>query len=355
MKLVAFVALLSGCQLAAAAETAVPVRTALVQRQAIGEQLPLTGNMTTRRFANLSPQVDAWVKEVLVEAGDVVEQGAILIQLDDVMARYEVRRSAAALEEARAQLQESERKRDELGKLIKNQYLARSSYDTSVSQVHINQAVVKRLQAVYERNKELAARHVLKAPYAGVIGKKRVESGQWVKVGDTVLELVDIEHLRLEVQVPQRYFLQLQPQTPVWIYPDALLEQPIKATVSRKIPVADAAAHTFPVFIAIHNRQRRYMPGMSAKAVFELDGARNNPPVLLVPRDAVIKRSGRPDSVWVLKSEQGQWRAYPVNIETGRAGNENVEVVSGELRRGDQVVIRGNETLKPGQLVRVIP
>ncbi len=355
MKLLGFFALFLSFGFAVAAETGTPVSATLVKRQIIRQQLPLTGNISTQRFSNLSPQVDARVKQVLVEAGDFVEKGDILIRLDDVMARYEVQRSEAALEEAKAQLQESVRKRDELGRLIKNQYLAKSSYDTAVSEVHVKNAVVKRLQTVYESNKELAERHVLKAPYAGVIGKKRVEAGQWVKVGDTVLELVDIEHLRLEVQVPQRYFLQLQMNSPVTIYPDVLLEQPIKAVVSRKIPVADPAAHTFPVFIAMHNRDRRYTPGMSAKAVFELDGRQAQQPVLLVPRDAVIKQINQPDSVWVLKTEEGQLRAYPVNIETGRADDDNVEVLSGDLRQGDQVVTRGNETLKPRQLVRVIP
>ena len=338
-----------------AAEKDIPVRAVEVKQAIIQQELPLTGIISAQRISSLSSRVDALVLEVLVEAGDAVKKGDILIRLDDVMADFDVKRSAAALEEAKAQLQDSIRRRDELGKLLENQYMARSSYDTAASEVRINNAIVKRLQVEYKSNIESSNRHVIKAPYNGIISAKTVEAGQWIKVGDPVLELVDIETLRVEVQVPQRYFLQLPLQAPVNIYPDALPDQPITASITRKIPVASRSAHTFPVHIVINNKKHQLTPGMTTRVVFQLASPQQDQAVLLIPRDAIIRKPNQPDSVWLIKTEQKLLRAYPVTVATGRIDKQNIEVLKGQLQQGDKIIIRGNETLKPGQLVRLVP
>ena len=76
---------------------------------------------------------------------------------------------------------------------------------------------------------------------------------------------------------------------------------------------------------------------------------------LLIPRDAIVKQPDNTQKVWVLKKLQEDYQVHPVTVTTGRVANNQVEIVSGQLQKGDQVVIRGNEILKPGQTVRVIP
>ena len=338
-----------------AGEREIPVRISVVKMAPVHEQLPLTGMITARRLSSLSSRVDAMVTVVLVNEGDLVKKGDILIKLDKVLADFDVQRAAAALEEAKARLQESIRQRDELGKLIKNQYLAKTSYETAISEVRIKDAIVKRLQAAYQRNIELADQHLIKAPFDGIISEKLVESGQWIKVGNTVLKLVDIENLRIEVSVPQRYFTEIQLNTPVTFFTDALRGKHIPAKITHIIPVADMTAHAFPVHIGIDNKDRQYTPGMSARVVFQLASEQAGQSVLLVPRDAIVKKSNQPDSVWIIENKQDTLRVHPVTVTTGRIVKDHVEILGNGLTPGQQIIIRGNEILKPGQKVRLVP
>ncbi|WP_305907798.1 efflux RND transporter periplasmic adaptor subunit [Methylomarinum sp. Ch1-1] len=340
--------------LSSAAEQGVPVRVAPVERMSRGQQLSLPGEITTQRISQISSRVDAMVVEVKVEEGSYVEQGDVLIRLDDQLTRFDLERSIAALEEARAQLQESKRQRGEFSRLIGDKFIAKTSYEAAQSKVRISAAVVKRLQAERQRFQELLNRHVIKAPFSGVISEKLVEVGQWVKVGNSVLTLVDNHHLRVEVDVPQRYFSRLSTDTDVVIVPDALPAQKLTTKVSHIIPVANATSHYFPVHIDIDSESLTLAPGMTVRVKL-LSGPDRQKPVLLVPRDALIKQPDQSDSVWLIKKQQDQLQAQAVEVTVGQVFDNLVEIVAGQIADGDRVVIRGNEILKPGQVVRIIP
>jgi membrane fusion protein, multidrug efflux system len=350
-----FLGLLFFASFVHAAERVVPVRAAIVKRAPLAEVIPLTGVIKAKRFSSLSSQVDALVMKVWVDEGDYVKKGNILITLDKLLAEYDVKRAAAALEEAKARLSERIRKRDELKTLIKNQYLAKTAYETAVTEVRIGRAVVDRLQSAYKQDLEVVNQHTIKAPFAGVISKKFVESGQWIKVGNAVLELVDIDTLRVEVAVPQHYFSKLKLKTPVIIFPDALPGHKFTAAISHIVPVANVTAHTFPVHIEFNNKHRQYTPGMSARVIFQLSTGKDRETVLLVPKDALVKKIDQPDRVWVISKGPQSWYVNPVTVTTGRVYNNEVEILQGELQAGQQIVIRGNETLQPGQQVRLLP
>ena len=153
------------------------------------------------------------VTEVLVEAGNFVKQGDDLVKLDRTLAKFDVKRSAAALAEAKAELRESIRLRDEFSKLIEKEYMAKTAFEGAVADARIKSAIVNRLEANHKRNVELLNRYKINAPFDGVISKKLIETGQWLKVGNSVLELVDINHLRVEVLAPQILLFKIAPRS----------------------------------------------------------------------------------------------------------------------------------------------
>ncbi len=338
-----------------AAEKVVPVRVAAVKRAPITEEISLTGTIAAQRISNLSSRIDAMVTKVQVEAGHFVNQGDVLVRLDSALAGYDVRRSAAALAEAEAELRESMRQRDEFSKLIEKKYMAKTAFEEAKSNVRVKSAIVKRLEAGHRRNIELFDRHKIKAPFDGVISKKLIETGQWLKVGNSVVELIDINHLRVEILAPQRYYSKLQQGTPVSIYPDALFGEEIKATITYKVPVANATAHTFPIHIEFENFDQRVTPGMTVRAVFKVSLEETNQPVLLVPQDAIVKKNKQGDSVWVLKQGQNGHTVYPISVKTGRVYKGDIEILEGNIIPGMQVVTRGNEILQAGQPVKISP
>ena len=337
----------------AADDKLVPVKTSVVEYNRMLDQIPLTGSATSQRQSLISPEVDGLVARILVDDGDNVGQGDVMVELDNVIADLNVDKAAAALAEGRERWREAMRQRDESAKLVAKRHVAETAYKSLIADVQMKKAALTKLDAEYRRALEISKRFVIRAPFDGVIGDTLVEVGQWVETGDAILKLYDISTLRIRVPVPQRYFSLIQIGMPVHLIFDALPQQPFKASVSKKIPIANAAGRTFPVRIDLANSDRLIAPGMSVRVNF-LVGRNADASAVTVPIDAVVKKPDGSETVWRVSDKNGQKFVDPIRIKTGRSYHSSVEVVDGLIDRGDQIVIRGNENLKPRQRVRVL-
>ena len=351
----AFAACAAGVLLgtSADAQQITPVVLGIAELRPMLEELPLTGSVTARRTSHLSPRVDGLVAEVLVDDGDFVNQDQVLVKLDPIISEVQVARASAALQEAQARLDDARRRRDESAELANDKLIASTVYDSAVAEVAINEASLKRLEAELRQQRELLSRHSIRAPFKGVVGRKEVEVGQWVQRGAAVLDIFESHVLRIDVPVPQVYFNRIVVGTPAIIRFDSNPGIAVDAAVNIKIPLSNPAARAFPVRIEVQNSNREWAPGMSARITLLLaDG--NSSPVLQVHRDALTAEADGRTVVWVVNSHAGEMVATPVTVQVGRAMGGRVEVLGGKLTAGAQVVIRGNERLRPGQAVRII-
>ncbi len=214
----------------------------------------------------------------------------------------------------------------------------------------IDQAIAKQ-----ETQQEMVAlledrlkKYTIRAPFNGYIVKEYTEAGAWVRQGDPIAEIIDIDPVEIEVNVPESSAVHLRQGTKIRIHVDALPEQVFEGELSRVVPDADPRTRTFPVKIRVPNapedETNLLRPGMLARA--ELPSGRQIKG-LSIPKDAVVFGGPQP-TVFVVSDNT----ARPVNVQIQVASAQNV-IVLGELRVGDKVVTRGNERLRPGQAVTI--
>lgn len=329
----------------------VPVVLAEARLDHVTEELPLTGTVTARQQAALSPRAAGLVATVHVDAGDHVKTGDKLVTLDSTLAALVVERTQAALAESRALLAESQRLRDESRQLLADNTIATTEAKTREAALTVATAASARLKVEAREAAELLARHTVIAPFDGVVTAKLTDAGEWVATGTPVLRLVTIDQARVDVQIPQERFAEIAADTPVNIHPDARPGTSLPARVTARVPVSDPAARSALVRIEPVDTQARLLPGKSARVVFRL---RSATPVLTVPRDALVRRPDGTVNVWIAsRSTDDAWSASPRRVDLGRTFSDLVEIRSG-LEPGQQVVIRGNETLRDGQPVRPV-
>ncbi len=273
---------------AADANSGAPVTVVTVNKESIVETVPLTGTITSERSSALSPRVSGLVAEVDVDAGHEVRQGETLIQLDTELAELALARAEAAVSEARAQLDEAIRLRDEARKLLDSRNIPETQVRAAEAEVAIRQAALERLQVEAREQRERLQRHAIVAPFDAVVSRKLTEVGEWVDTGTPVLELVDTEYLRLDVQAPQDLYQAIKPEMPVTVRMDALADTTFDGTVSATVPVNDPAARTFLVRVSLDNTAGKLATGMSARAIFRIDSKQTG---LVLPRDRAA--SGR--------------------------------------------------------------
>jgi multidrug efflux pump subunit AcrA (membrane-fusion protein) len=120
--------------------------------------------------------------------------------------------------------------------------------------------------------------------------------------------------------------------------------------VFARVALGNEASRSFPLLIDLPNPDHLLAPGMSARIRVDVGDA--DVQALMVPRDAVVARSDGSRQVWRVGEEDGVLRVFPVRVEIGRAQGELLELLGGELKAGDRIVLLGNESLQPGQVVR---
>jgi RND family efflux transporter MFP subunit len=327
-----------------------PVRLATVEAATLAADLRLTGTVTAERSARLSPRVDGLVARVLVDAGDRVEAGAPLLELDAEMASLALRRARAGTAQARAQAGESRRLAEEARRLAADQHIAQTEVATREAAVTLADAALGAATAAEREQAELVARHRLTAPFAGVVAERLTEAGEWVARGTPVLALVATDKLRLDVQAPQERYADVVEGAPVEVRPDARPALVLTGRVQAKVPVGDGSSRGFLVRILVDDAGEQLLPGTSASVRIELPAAGGSS--VLVPADALLRYPDGGNGVFVAVDEAGALRASQRRITIGRELEGRIEVLDG-LAAGEQVVVRGNEGLRDGQAVRV--
>ena len=331
----------------------IPVSVVEAKKGTVVEEVPLSGTVVSLRTSSISPKEQGYIENLLVDEGDEVKKGDPILYFDRQLSDIETTRVSAQLSEARARVKEFKRQRDEAKELMEKNHIASTSYEAAAAEVEINMAVVERLQSELSRQKLISERHTLYAPFDGVITEKMVEVGQWVDTNTAVFQLTELNPLRIEVPVPQFYFNQVNVGTSVKIKYDAIPAREFHAQVTTKVPVSNQNTRTFPVMIKVDNSDKFITPGMSAR-VFITISETDLEQSMLLPRDAIIQKPDGSKTVWAVEHKEGINTVNPIDVKTGKSYLDQIEIILGDIKEGDQIVVKGNELLQDGQTVNII-
>ena len=186
---------------------------------------------------------------------------------------------------------------------------------------------------------------------------EHTEVGEWVGRGDPIVDLAELDHVYIDVKVLETDIRYVHAGTSARVEINALPDEPITGEVALVVPQADMRSRTFPVKVEVANDSSAGDPllksGMIARVTLPVGQPHE---ATLVLKDALVL-GGQSPVVYVIEAsgegEQATAVVQPVPVELGVAEGELIEV-RGPLRVGQQVVVQGNERLRPGQPVQVI-
>jgi RND family efflux transporter MFP subunit len=208
------------------------------------------------------------------------------------------------------------------------------------------------------REAELAlARTAISAPFAGHVDHVHVAVGEHVGVGEDLLDLIDLDPIRVEVQVVESEIRWLQQGSGAWIRLVAFPDTVFRARIAAIRPSVDPETRTGLVTIVVPNPHGAILPGMFARVT--LDG-RTFADRLLVPKDAVIERDGR-SLVFAFEAlpggAPGEGLAKWIYVTTALVNREYIEIAQGEsdtqLETGALVLTGGHLTIIHDARVRI--
>ena len=281
----------------------------------------------------------------LVDVGDVTKKGQPLIRLDPALAEHELAQREANVQAARASRDERARQVREAERLAAEKLFPQTELELRRAALAEAEAALAQAEAAFRQQQETLARHTLVAPFDGVIAQRMTDVGEYVSLGTPVLQLVALNHLYLDVQVPQEYFTALERLRGITVRPDLQPDKAYYATLLAAVPVGDASARSFQARLEVDDAGN-LLPGTSASAILHFEQEGSSVPV--VPPDALLRHPDGNYSLFTVRD--GKAVRHVVRI--GRSNEDGVEIIDG-LPSGEPVVIRGNEILRDGQAVRV--
>jgi multidrug efflux system membrane fusion protein len=315
----------------------VAVAAMQVRAEAAPAGLEAVGNIQAVRQVMLAPETAGRVAAIRFEPGARVAQGALLLQLDDAPERADRASAVARAELARVQ---HERARQ----LLATGFSPRATVDERKAELDQALAAVRQLDA-------RIAQKAVRAPFAGDLGVRRVNPGQYVNPGDPIATLTALDPVYVNFSVPQQELAKLRVGGVVGVASDAWPGRTFTARLTTVEPAIGADTRNIWVQALLANPDRALRPGMYVNARLELPP---EPNALLVPVTA-IQTTAAGDSIILIRGPQATrgGSAHPVPVETGRRIGNRV-VVSKGLKPGDVIVTEGQIRVQPGAKVRVV-
>jgi membrane fusion protein (multidrug efflux system) len=301
-----------------------------VARQTLADTVEALGTASAKESVTLTASLTDTVRRVNFEDSQYVTAGTVLVELTD-------EEEEAQLAEAQANLQEAKRQWRRIEDLDAKGIVAASDVDKAKLAVEAAQARLNTIDARLDDR-------LIRAPFSGLLGFRRVSPGALVTPGDTITTLDDISEINLDFTVPETFIAVIQPGRKVYArsatWRDREFEGVVKAVGSR----VDQATRTIEVRAIIDNKDRSLRPGMllTVKVVAE------ERPALVVPERSVVQVADSAH-VYLVQNDQ-RVRAQPVELGLRQAGT--VEVTRG-LAEGDRIVTDGVVKLRDGAVVRV--
>lgn len=343
-----FCLILNQPALAASARTPLVV-VSEAQTQTVIKQVPLTGTITSARVARLSAELSGQVEKLLVEVGDRIKTGDVLLELDAEIETLALQSTQAETARARAELADSRRRFQDAERLLKQNNISANEFRLLQAEVDIDAAALQRQLAEERRQKARLDRHTLKAPFAGVISERTTEIGEWIEPGKPILTLVAIDDLRIEFRVPQDFYTRIDEQSTITVTLDALPNRRFQGIIDAVVPVSDPSARTFLMHVLVDKGDIRMTPGMSVHGQLRLNTGEQG---VVISRDALLRYPDGRVTVWVITDHEPETTVSELPVRLGHSFNGLVSIVEG-LQAGDVVVIKGNESLQEGQQVRI--
>lgn len=335
---------------AGADATAVAVRAQLIEARPLLRTTRLSGVIEARRRVELFAEVGGRVIEVGAEDLDRAEKEQLLVQMDPLLTEVAVERAEAAVQRSESELAlaESERKRFE--NLATRDAASASRRDQAVNGQKVAAANLREARANLAEARDQLGKKTLRAPFTGVLQGFAVEVGEFLRAGDPVGELLDLETARIELGVTDREVVDLSAGAKVEVALEAYPDEPFEGTVLRVAAAADMTSRKFPVEIELANPERRILPGMIARVSL---GLGEPGPVRAVPRDAVLDQFGVRFVYMITEGEEGLVATRRrVEVRDIPFRPEQLELVSG-LEDGDRIAVQGLHDLRDGARVRI--
>jgi membrane fusion protein, multidrug efflux system len=295
------------------------------------------GSLRAAQGADLAFDVAGVVTAVKIKSGAEVKQGQLLVELnaDDIVAQRQQLEANAALLKVNL-----ERARQQLS----YKGISKAEFDSAEASYKAALAGVSQQQALIDKRQ-------LRAPFSGRVGIVTLTPGSYVKAGDAVVTLQQLDPVFVDLNVPQDKLGEVKVGQPVVLTLEAFADHPFLGEITAISPKLDTATRNVQVEASVPNTEQLLMPGMFASVAIQVGEQKA---YLTLPQSAItfnpygetiflVKRSGKKDA----NGKEEMPTAQSAFVTTGAKRGDQIAIISG-IKEGDEIVTSGQLKIKNG-------
>lgn len=305
------------------------VHAFVVSQSTISEDVEVPGTLRPFEETAIRAEVGGRVVQMNIREGSLVQKGTVLVKLFDEDLRAQLRK-------LRVQLQIREKTAERNRELLQINGISQQEYDLSTLEV-------ENLRADIESTEIAISKTEIRAPYRGVAGLRNISLGSYISPSDIVTTIRQVEQLKLEFSVPEKYAKDIGKGYDVRFRVDGGTQDHTASVIATENSV-DQATRTLQVRAVVSGKNPELVPGLFAKVNLQL-GKNDN--ALLVPTEAVIPNI-RNKQVVLLRGQSARFTV----VETGLRDSAYVEILHG-VHVGDTVITSGLMAIRPETKVRI--
>ena len=306
----------------------VAVVTAAVRAERLASQLNALGTARANEAVEVTSKASNIVTTVRFRDGERVQKGQVLVELDGAQARADLAAAEAARSDSASQVKRSR-------ELLETKVVSDAQFEQLEATLKANQA---RVDAARSRVDDT----VIRAPFTGRVGLRRVSVGSLVNPGTTITTLDDSSVIKVDFAVPENFLASLREGLKVLATAAAFPDREFAGTVAGVDSRVDPVSRSVTVRAVVPNPDSALKPGMFLNVRL----ARDERDALMIPEAALMPEQSR-QFLYVV--EDG--RALRREVRIGRRQPGQVEVIAG-LKPGERVVVEGTQKVREGAAVR---
>jgi membrane fusion protein (multidrug efflux system) len=305
------------------------IETALVTRQAVADKFTAVGTVEPSESVTVVSEIDGRIVRLPFAEGGQVREGDVLAELDSAQLRAELDRARAISDQRRTW-------HDRVKNMVSLGLQPPQALDDAVSALRVAEADVALAETRLSKT-------VVRTPFDGMVGARRVSPGAFVRAGEPVTDVAAIAEIKVSFAAPERYLADLRIGAPLTVSTPAFPDEKLSGRITLVDPALDAASRNARVVARARNPHGHLRPGMSADVVVMLA---QRPAALVIPSEAVFVEGEKP-WVYVVKADGTVTRR---ELTLGTRLADAIEVLTG-LEAGERVVSAGHQKLYEGATV----
>ncbi|WP_026995078.1 efflux RND transporter periplasmic adaptor subunit [Flectobacillus major] len=296
--------------------------------ESISNILEANGSIVANEYVELHPEVSGRLTYLNVPEGATIAQGTVIAKIFDGDLQAQLNKSKVLLELA----QKTEQR---LGKLLAINGVNQADYDLALNQVNSLKADIAYTQTLIDKT-------VLKAPFTGVMGLRKVSPGAYITPLTLIASIQQVSVLKVDFTLPEEYSGSIRKGSVVEVEVDGAVKTRCKATVVAVEPQINLTTRNLQVRALLSKCNAN--PGTFVKVYVNNGSGKNS---IMIPTNAIIPDDKNKKLV-VIKNGQATFK----DVETGIRNEEYVEIKSG-ISTGDTVVVGGVLFARPGKPVKI--